>query len=81
MTTSTSAYKWPDYLSPIDAADYLGVTEGTVRRWLRDGVCPFSKPGGKTKSRILIRRTDLDALINAGYVRATSGPLADGGGR
>lgn len=70
---------WPDNLTPLDAADYIGTTEGTIRRFIRDGVLPYSKPGGKTKSRILIRRTDLDALIAANYHPATSGPLADKG--
>lgn len=77
MTTNTQPYEWPDLLTPFDAADYWGTTEGSIRRLMRDGVLPYSKPGGKAKSRIWIRRADLDALIEAGYHAATSGPLAN----
>ncbi len=75
MTTNPQPDIWPDLMTPFDAADYWGTTEGTIRRYLRDGVLPYSKPGGKAKSRILIRRVDLDALIEANYHPATSGPL------
>lgn len=76
MTSNTRPDSWPDLMSPVVAADYIDSTEGTIRRYIRDGVLPYSKPGGRLKSRIFIRRADLDALIEANYRPATSGPLA-----
>ena len=67
----------PDLLEVWEVADYLNLTEGTVRRLIRDGVIPVVKLGGKKKSRIRVRRSDLDALIAANYRPATSGPLAE----
>ena len=66
-----------------EAAEYIGVTEHTLRRFYRDGLLPYTKPSGgkpESKSRIRILRSDLDALIAAGLVAATQGPLAAGGG-
>ncbi len=64
-------------LTPIDVSLEYGVAEGTVRRWLRDGVLPHHKPGGKAKSRILIARTDVEAFLAACRIEATAGPLAE----
>lgn len=57
-------------------ARYIGVTECTMRRLIRDGIVPVTKIGGKPKSRLRIRLVDLDRLIESGYRPATSGPLA-----
>lgn len=59
-----------------EAAAYLNVSVPTMWRLRRDGVVPVVKLGDKTKSRVRVRREDLDALIAAGYQPATSGPLA-----
>ncbi len=59
-------------------ADYLGITEPAARRLVRDGGIPIIKIGGKAKSRIRVRQSDLDALIEASTTPATSGPLAGG---
>lgn len=61
-------------------ADYLGITEPAARRLIRDGVIPVIKIGGRPKSRIRVRVSDLDALIAASTIPATSGPLASAGG-
>jgi len=76
MTTTDT-----DWLEPWEAAAYLNMTEGAFRRLLRDGVIGHSKPGGKPKSRIRVRRQDLDALMAASRTEATTGPLATGGAR
>lgn len=34
------------FICPKEAARKLGVSEGTVRRWLRDGVIKGTKVGG-----------------------------------
>ena len=65
-----------DLLDVWQVCDYLNFTEGAVRRLIRDGVIPVVKLGAKSKSRIRVRRADLDALIAANYRPATSGPLA-----
>ena len=57
-------------------ADYLGITEPAARRLIRDGVIPVIKIGGKAKSRIRVRQSALDALIEASTTPARTGPLA-----
>ena len=64
------------WLTVPAAADYIGSSEPAFRRLLRDGVVPYSKPGGKAKSRIRVKRSDLDRLMAANYTDATTGPLA-----
>lgn len=65
-----------DLLTVAQTADRLNVSEPTIRRFTRDGVLPVVKLGGKAKSRIRIRNSDVDALIENGYRAATTGPLA-----
>lgn len=76
MPSKTTPTRPGDLLDVWEACDVLNMPEGTVRRLIRDGVIPVVKLGGKSKSRIRVRRQDLDALIAANYVPATSGPLA-----
>ncbi|WP_082588475.1 helix-turn-helix domain-containing protein [Terrabacter sp. Root181] len=67
----------PDPLLDVwQVADYLGYTESAVRRLIRDGILPIIKIGGQPKSRIRIRQSALDALIEASTTPATSGRLA-----
>lgn len=65
-----------EWLDVPQAAAYLNLPDQSLRRLIRDGVLPYSKPGGKPKSRIRISRRDLDALMEFGYHDATAGPLA-----
>jgi len=48
-------------LSPEDAARYVGLSESVVRRAIRRGELPIRKAGART----LIRRTDLEAWVDA----------------
>ncbi|UJP40816.1 helix-turn-helix domain-containing protein [Cellulomonas palmilytica] len=66
----------PALLDLWQVGDYLNMTDDAVRRLIRDGVIPTVKIGGRPKSRIRVRRTDLDALIEASLTPATTGPLA-----
>ena len=67
----------PDALLDLwQVGDYLAMSEPAVRRLVRDGVIPTIRLGGKPKSRIRVRRSDLDALIAAATTPASSGPLA-----
>jgi excisionase family DNA binding protein len=72
--------KKPKTVDPLldvpQVAAYINAPQGTVRRLIRNGVIPVVKLGGKDKSRIRVKRSDLDALIAANYHPATSGPLA-----
>ena len=67
----------PDALLDLwEVGDYLNMSEPAVRRLVRDGVIPVIKLGGRPKSRIRVRRSDLDALIAASLSPARNGPLA-----
>ena len=67
----------PDPLLDLwQVGDYLGYTESAVRRLVRDGVIPIVKIGGRKRSRIRVRQSALDALIEASTTPATTGPLA-----
>lgn len=57
-------------------ADYINYSEPAVRRLVRDGVIPVVKIGGREKSRIRVRQSALDALIEASTTPARTGPLA-----
>jgi len=78
MTTADRPPSAP--LDPLfdvwQVSDYLNVTEPAVRRLIRDGVIPVIKIGGRPKSRIRVRKSDLDALISASLTPARNGPLA-----
>jgi len=75
MNKSSLKLVQPDLLDMWQVADYLGITEPAARRLVRDGVIPIVKIGGKPKSRIRVKRIDLDALIEASTTPAKSGPL------
>jgi excisionase family DNA binding protein len=49
----------PDWLSIPQAAEYLGVSEPTIYRWMKDGLLSFYKVGGSTR----FTREVLDAVI------------------
>lgn len=63
--------------TPIQAAKYLGISEGALRLWRAEGKGPrFFRAGDKL---IRYRRADLDAWIEARLVTAEQyGPLEDG---
>lgn len=48
-----------DWYSISEAADYLGVSEPTIYRWMRDGLLSFYKVGGSTR----FSQQGLDAVI------------------
>jgi len=53
---------------PIDAlAERLGVSQWTVRTWLRQGRVPFVKIG----RRVLVKTDDVEALLAENYKPAT----------
>jgi len=53
--------KQPDFLSPRDLAQLLGVREETAVRWMRAGVVPNARRiGGVWRCR----RTDIEAMFS-----------------
>lgn len=61
------------WLKVSDVAELRGLSHRMVVQWVRDGFLPSSRPGG---GQHLVRLSDLDALLAAGYQPATRGPLA-----
>jgi excisionase family DNA binding protein len=53
-----------EYLTPEQAAAYSSIPLSTFRRYLREGRIPFVRPGGRERSRIRIRRCDIDAFMS-----------------
>ena len=49
----------PDWLTIPQAAEYLGVSEPTIYRWMKDGLLSFYKIGGSTR----FSQEGLDAVI------------------
>jgi excisionase family DNA binding protein len=48
------------YLSVRQAAEVAQVCEYTIRRWIKEGRLPATKPGGKS---LRIAREELDRLL------------------
>ncbi|HKT87949.1 MAG TPA: helix-turn-helix domain-containing protein [Candidatus Sulfotelmatobacter sp.] len=57
---------YPELLKAREAATYLRYKESTIRAWILDRRIPYVKLGGK----VLLRRSDLDALIAKSVVPA-----------
>ena len=55
MTTAGTAENW---LNVREAAEYLGVSEPTIFRWMRDGKVSFFKMGNSTR----FKRANLDMV-------------------
>jgi excisionase family DNA binding protein len=59
---------WPAVLTVEQSAEYIGVSEWSVRRYVADGLIPTvrypsAKHPGEQSRRVLIRREDLDAFV------------------
>ena len=52
----------PKYITIQRAAEELGITHWTLRRWIDQGVLPATQIGGPGK-RLLIHKDDLNELI------------------
>lgn len=57
------------------AARY-GLSEWTIRRWIKAGMLPYSQPAGVPGGHILIDTRDMDRFLAASRTDATTGPLA-----
>ena len=53
-------------LSVVEGAGWLGLKVPTIRKWMRERRLPYVKLGRRT----LLRRVDLDALIDSALVPA-----------
>jgi excisionase family DNA binding protein len=65
-----------DLLAIEEAAKFLHIKPATVRAWILARKIPYVKLGG----RVFLRKSDLEALINASVVpaKAEQGVRADG---
>lgn len=62
MSVADGAMRGPDgaqWYSVREAAEYLGISEPTVFRWMREGLLSFYKVGGATR----FSRANLDAVV------------------
>lgn len=59
-------------LTPIQAAKYLGISEGALRLWRSEGKGPRHFRAGEKLVRY--RRTDLDSWIEARLSAPAAGP-------
>jgi excisionase family DNA binding protein len=53
-----------DWLSPTEAARYLGVSRETIYRLMKDGRLPYRTTTWSGRRRV--RKEDLDALLQSG---------------
>ena len=67
MTPITMLTPPPRMLSPGAIADLLGVSRRTVYRWIASRELPAARTSG-THGRLLIRRADLEAFLEARQV-------------
>ncbi|WP_309082312.1 helix-turn-helix domain-containing protein [Zhihengliuella sp.] len=59
-----------DFTNSASAADYLGVTDGTLRKWRMRRYGPrFQKIGGEVRYYL----SDLDAWLDAQFVDSSDG--------
>ena len=68
-STIETTHQW---LTVKRAAEMRGLTYRRVIEWVRVGLLPTSRPTG---GQHLVRLSDLDSVLAAGYVGATRGPL------
>lgn len=64
QTLTHDSHRW---LSQAEAAEYLGITDRTVRNYIARGVLPGHRVRGSRLVRI--DRNDLDALLERVVVR------------
>lgn len=69
MVTTNTKLGTSELLSVPEAAEATRLTESTIRSWLHQRRIPCVKLG----KRVFLRRADLVALIEAGFVPATKG--------
>ena len=63
-TTSTTDLK-PTYVTIVHAAEILGKSHWTIRRWVHQGILPATQLGGRRK-HWLIDLEDVNQLIEKG---------------
>jgi excisionase family DNA binding protein len=74
-TTKPDPYPYPENMTPQEAADFIGVSLWTVRRWMKTGMLPYIQPSGHSGS-ILVAKESLRLFLDAATLPATAGPLA-----
>lgn len=55
----------PELLTKEQAAEYSTFSYSTIRRWMEEGLLPYIKIGNGRGARVRIRRSDIDAMMDA----------------
>ena len=58
-----SGHDGPEWMTTAEVAEYLRVTDETVRRWIRAGEIAVLDLGGR-RGGYRIRRADLDTFVS-----------------
>lgn len=61
MSYAMKTSKLTDYMKTAEAADYLGVSQNTLRKWAAQGAVPMQR--NPVNGYRLFKRADLDKLL------------------
>jgi excisionase family DNA binding protein len=61
-----------NYLTLSQAAEFVGVSVATVRRWIASGQLPAAKAGTAVNSKIVVSRADLEEFLWAASPETTN---------
>lgn len=58
------------YLTPKEAAEYIGLTEAALQKWRTNGVgIPYAKLGDGHSARIIYEVAELDEYVRARKIK------------
>lgn len=60
----------PEYLTAAQVCQTLNITRSTYERWRKEGKIPVITIGKKKYSKPLVKRTELEAMVSDGHVKA-----------
>ena len=53
----------PEYMLVGEAAEYARMHPQTLRRWIKKGLVPATRPSGLGRGRWYLKRSDLDKFL------------------
>ncbi|MFT7025367.1 MAG: excisionase family DNA binding protein [Rhodococcus sp. (in: high G+C Gram-positive bacteria)] len=63
MPIKTNTTERPDWQSVAQAAQRIGMSTDTIRKYIADGQLPAYRLGASSRSAIRIKTADVDALL------------------